>query len=98
MDESVRDKATAYRTAITQEFCDDLAFASSLASRVYSGSFLMGGVPQRMVEFTRRSAKFRVLMQDLFAGTQSYLTLRDRLFHGLGSTLRQIVMNSQVAG
>ena len=93
-DESVADKSAAYRRAVAGEFSDDLAFASTLANRVYSGTFLFGGVPRRMVEFTRRSAKFRSVMQDLFAGTQPYLALRERLFSGLSGTLRQIAMGS----
>ena len=32
-----------------------------------------------MVQFMRRSPRFRELMQDLFAGTQPYLGLRKRL-------------------
>jgi hypothetical protein len=46
-----------------------------------------------MVDFIRRSPRFRVLMQDLFAGTQPYLGLRNRLFRNLNGTLQEIVMH-----
>ena len=36
--------------------------------------------------FMRRSPRFRVLMQDLFAGTQPYLDLKSRLLRNLNGT------------
>ena len=63
--------------------------ASRLAKRVFLGRFLFGSVPARMVQFTRRSSRFRGVMQDLFAGTQPYLGLKSRLMRNLnGSLLR----------
>ncbi len=87
------EKAAAYRDLLKQEFVHDLTFAASLAKRVFLGRFLFRTVPQRMVEFTKRSDRFRELMQDLFAGTQSYLGLRDRLFKNLNGTLKEVTMN-----
>jgi hypothetical protein len=78
---------------LKQEFVHDLTFAATLAKRVFLGRFLFRTVPQRMVEFTKRSDRFRELMQDLFAGTQSYLGLRDRLLKNLNGTLREVTMN-----
>ena len=46
-----------------------------------------------MVQFMRRSPRFRALMQDLFAGTQPYLELRGRLLRNLSGTLREVLMN-----
>jgi hypothetical protein len=45
-----------------------------------------------MVEFMRRSPRFRDLMQDLFAGTQPYLSLRDRLKKNINVTLQEVFM------
>ena len=42
-------------------------------SGCFTGRFLFGSVPARMVQFTRRSPRFSAIMQDLFAGTQPYL-------------------------
>jgi hypothetical protein len=45
-----------------------------------------------MVHFMQRSQRFRDLMQDLFAGTQSYLGLRNRLLRSLNGGVHEAVM------
>jgi hypothetical protein len=45
-----------------------------------------------MVQFMRRSPRFRALMQDLFAGTQPYSELRGRLLRNLNGTLQEVIM------
>jgi len=40
-----------------------------------------------MVQFTRRSPRFKSMMQDLFAGTQDYSTLKRRLLSNLNGSL-----------
>ena len=87
------EKAAAYRALISREFGLDLEFASTLARRVFLGTFLFNSVPARMVQFMRRSPRFRDLMQDLFAGTQPYLDLRARLLRNLNGTLQEVLMN-----
>jgi hypothetical protein len=59
---------------------------------VFTGRFFFRSVPQRMVHFMQRSQRFRDLMQDLFAGTQPYLSLRDRLMRNLNGTLQESFM------
>ena len=87
-------KAAAYHQAIRQDFMDDLAFGASLARRVFLQKFpLVGRTPDAMVRLVRRSQKFQHLMQDLFAGTQPYLELQQRLTRNLGSGLQQVLMN-----
>ena len=90
---SMLEKATAYRAALSHEFALDLEFAATLAKRVFLGRFMFSTVPARMIHFMRRSPRFRSLMQDLFAGTQPYLTLRSRLLRNLNGTLQEVVMN-----
>lgn len=85
--------ADAYRHSIHHDFAADLAFGATLARRVYLGTFLSRSVPDRMVQFMRRSPRFHDLMQDLFAGTQPYLELRNRLLRNLNGTLYEVVMN-----
>ena len=63
-----------------------------LARRVFLGRFLFRSVPQRMVHFMQRSQRFRDPMQDLFAGTQPYLSLRSRLMKNLNGTLQEAFM------
>ncbi len=99
-------KADAYRTALHRDFVADLEFGSLLAGRVYSSRFMFSTVPDRMVQFTRRSTRFCALMQDLFAGTQSYLGLKSRLSRGLhrspggpllGFFLNRLIPNEDLA-
>lgn len=91
---SLAEKGAAYRTLLAREFALDLEFAATLAKRVFLGRFMFNTVPARMIHFIRRSERFRVLMQDLFAGTQPYLTLKSRLLRNLNGTLQEVVMNS----
>lgn len=84
------ERTAHYRRLLYQDFTADLEFASGLAERVFRGRFLFGGVTARMVQFTRRSARFRAVMQDLFAGTQPYLGLRKRLMRNLAGSLYEI--------
>jgi geranylgeranyl reductase family protein len=86
-------KAEAYRALLSREFALDLEFAATLAKRVFLGRFMFNTVPARMIHFMRRSPRFRALMQDLFAGTQPYLTLKSRLLRNLNGTLQEVVMN-----
>jgi geranylgeranyl reductase family protein len=87
------DKVTHYRKLLRHDFAADLEFGSRLAKRVFIGRFLLGTVPQRMVEFTRRSPRFSAIMQDLFAGKQPYLGLKRRLFQNLHGSLYEIGMS-----
>jgi geranylgeranyl reductase family protein len=89
----IAEKAAAYRAMLSHEFAVDLEFAATLAKRVFLGSFMFSSVPARMIHFMRRSPRFRELMQDLFAGTQPYLTLKKRLLKNLSGTLQEVLMN-----
>jgi geranylgeranyl reductase family protein len=85
-------KVLAYRAAVAHEFTADLEYAATLARRVFLGRFLFRSVPHRMVQFMQRSPRFRELMQDLFAGTQPYLSLRARVMKNLNGTLQEVFM------
>jgi geranylgeranyl reductase family protein len=87
------EKAQAYRSLLRKEFVADLEFGAALAKRVFLGRFLFGAVPARMVEFIRRSPRFRTLIEDLFAGTQPYLDLKSRLIRNLNGTMHEVVTN-----
>lgn len=81
------EKAQAYRNMLQRDFAADLEFSASLAKRVFLDRFLFSAIPTRMVEFVRRSPRFRAVIQDLFAGTQPYIGLKRRLFSDLAGTL-----------
>jgi geranylgeranyl reductase family protein len=90
---SLAEKVNQYRRALQKDFATDLEFGSRLAKRVFHGSFLLRSVPTRMVQFTRRSPRFSAIMQDLFAGRQSYRELKRRLLKGLNGSLYEIAMS-----
>jgi flavin-dependent dehydrogenase len=72
-----------YPALVKQDFLPELERASRIAERFYSGDWLGGSVLERMVQLTGRSARFRELMRDLFAGTQEYSDLRKRVKRNL---------------
>ncbi|MDP8982961.1 MAG: NAD(P)/FAD-dependent oxidoreductase [Acidobacteriota bacterium] len=87
------EKAEAYCALLRRDFAADLEFGASLAKRVFLGRFLFNAVPARMVQFIRKSPRFRALMEDLFAGTQPYLELKSRLLRNLNGTFGEVLMN-----
>jgi len=94
----VREGRTAeYPDRLRADLMDDLHFGSQLTQRFYRGRFLGGSVTTRMVQFCRRSATFEDLMQDLIAGSQTYLGLKQRLWRQLGVTLWEIARNNTAA-
>jgi geranylgeranyl reductase family protein len=84
---------STYRRWLRRDFTGDLEVGSRLARRIFRGSFLFGPVPARMVQFTRRSPKFKAVIQDLFAGTQPYRGLKNRLMKNLNGSLWEIAMS-----
>jgi geranylgeranyl reductase family protein len=86
-------KLGQYARSLRRDFAADLEFGSRLAKRVFLGRFLFGSVPERMVQFTRRSPRFSAIIQDLFAGKQPYLGLKRRLLQNLNGSLYDIGMS-----
>lgn len=90
------DPATAsgiYRKRVEEDFLADLAFGSSFASKLYLGRVLFRSIPNCIIDFMGRSPKLYELMQDIFSGTQDYLSLRRRLFRTLNGTLNESLLN-----
>ena len=85
--------ATVYRRMLGRDFAQDLEFGSRLAKRVFRGKILFAEMPRRMVQFTRRSPRFKAIVQDLFAGTQSYSTLKRRVMSNFNGSLLEIGMS-----
>jgi flavin-dependent dehydrogenase len=81
--------AAAYPALIRAAFRDELEHAAKLAHRFYNGKFLGGAVTTRMIGFARHSETFRRTLADIFAGSQSYHTLKARLWSQLGITLAE---------
>lgn len=87
------EKAESYRQLIARDFGLDLTYGARLGKRLFRGAILWGAVPTRMVDFMRRSPKFCEIMQDLFAGTQPYLELKNRLLRNVNTTVHEILMS-----
>jgi geranylgeranyl reductase family protein len=87
------DRASAYCHWLRRDFIEDLEFGAMLAKRLFLGRFLFRSAPARLVEYIRRSPRFYELMQDLFAGTQSYIDLKERFLKSLNLTLQEILVN-----
>ncbi len=83
----------SYSARLRRDFTEDLELASRLAKRLFLDNFLCGSVPERMIQFMRRSPTFCEILQDLFAGTQNYLDLKARLVRNLNGTLHEAAMN-----
>lgn len=92
LNEQEVDKAASYRRLIARDFGEDLTYAATIAKRFFCGSFLFDAVPNRMVQFMKRSSTFRGITQDLFTGTQPYLELKSRLFHSIPAVLREMLL------
>lgn len=87
------EKPHAYRALLHRDFAADLELGAALARRLFRGSLLWASVPQRMIQFMRRSPRFNDLMQDLFAGTQRYVGLKERLLRNLHGTMLETAVN-----
>jgi flavin-dependent dehydrogenase len=87
------EKLQHYRRILRHDFAADLELGSRLARRFFLGRFMFGAVTARVVQFTGRSPRFALIMQDLFSGTQRYQGLKRRLLRNLNGTLYEICMN-----
>ena len=64
-----RQARTPTASMLQRDFMEDLAFAAGLAKRFFFQTLpVLHAFPARMIEFMRRSPRFREIVQDLFAG------------------------------
>jgi flavin-dependent dehydrogenase len=82
-----------YPTSLKEDFLPELEMAARVANRFFTGRCMGDAVTERMVQFTEHSPRFQQLMCDMFAGTQGYLNLRQRLYR----TLPAMVAESAVS-
>jgi flavin-dependent dehydrogenase len=88
--ECVLNGRTDYARCLRDEFGRDLELGARIVPRFFHGKFLGAPVIARMIQFTARSETYSALIQDLFAGSQGYLGLKQRLFKNLSRTLWEI--------
>ena len=82
------EKHKVYREAVRREIMDELEAGSRLAPKFYLRPFLFSGTTARMIQFVRHSPAVAEVLQELFAGTQSYRGLKARL---VGRARRAVV-------
>jgi geranylgeranyl reductase family protein len=84
---------SVYRGRIEDDFLLDLEFGASFAQKLYLGRFFFKSIPSCIVDYMHRSPKLYELMQDIFSGTQDYLSLRNRLFRNLNGSVNETIVN-----
>jgi flavin-dependent dehydrogenase len=77
------DRPQEYPAVVRNDFLPELEHAARIADRFYSGEWMGAPIIERMIQLTGRSPKFRDLMRDLFAGSQGYSDLRERVYRSL---------------
>jgi geranylgeranyl reductase family protein len=90
-------KLSQYRALLRHDFASDLEFGARIAKRFFVGRILFGAVTERMVDFARRSPRFSLIMQDLFAGRQTYSGLKRRLLRNVNGSLFDLAMSFGLA-
>lgn len=83
-----------YSQLLRNDFLPELETAASFADRFFQGSFAGAPVLERMVQFATRSARFRALLRDIFAGSQGYSGLRRRAYRTLPMMLVEVASNA----
>jgi geranylgeranyl diphosphate/geranylgeranyl-bacteriochlorophyllide a reductase len=78
-----------YQARLEEEVLPELKLAARVSERFYRGQVFGESVLEQMVSLTTRSASFRDLMSDLFAGIQSYRDLRARLYRILPAVMAE---------
>ena len=74
----IAGEAERYPQWLRRDFLPELETAASLVDRFFTGRFAGAPVVERMVQFAAHSSRFRVLLCDIFAGSQGYRGLRRR--------------------
>lgn len=78
-----------YKAQLEKEILPELKLAARVSQRFYHGLVFGDSVLEQIVSLTTRSASFRELMSDLFAGIQGYRDLRSRLYRILPSVMAE---------
>jgi flavin-dependent dehydrogenase len=89
--------AKRYQETLWTDIAADLQCAARMADWFYHGSFLRGSIPSRMAQFAHRSRSVAAVVQDLFAGTQPYATLKKRLIRTIPAALLEMAFGGGAA-
>jgi flavin-dependent dehydrogenase len=88
------NRESAYRSQLQHEFIDDLTYGSHLSKRLFRESILGSSMTARMIQLIRRSPILAKIVEDLFAGSQNYLTLKKRIFDTASEIFPEIMLRS----
>jgi flavin-dependent dehydrogenase len=84
----------SYPVLLRKDFLPELEMAAGVADRFFTGQWMGEAVTERMVQFTEHSPRFQQLMCDMFAGTQGYLGLRQRLYRALPAMVAESAVSA----
>jgi len=82
---AVIDRPEQYRSKVDIEIGRELVRASRMYRRFYRGRFLGGDFKKRTVQLSKHSRTLKMILGNLIAGNQSYLTLKKKLFFSIPS-------------
>ena len=85
-------REASYRAQLQGEFLDDLTYGAHLSKRLFSESVFGSSMTARMIQLMRRSPRLAKVVEDLFEGSQDYLTLKNRLFSAAGGMLPELML------
>jgi flavin-dependent dehydrogenase len=83
-----------YRKQLKHEFIDDLTYGAHLSKRLFCESFFGTSMTARMIQSMRKSPRLAAVVEDLFAGTQNYLTLKKRLLESAAEILPDLMLHT----
>jgi hypothetical protein len=78
---------------LQRDFVSDLEYGAAISQRVFLGRFLGGAIPDRMVQFARRSVSFAAIVKELVSGAQSYIGLKKRLISTMKIAVLEMALN-----
>jgi len=84
-----------YPKKIWMDMGEDLAQASGMYDKFYTGQFLGADLKKRIIQLAGRSPSVRQIMENFIAGTQPYLTLKKKLFFSVPSVAWDLVRRRQ---
>lgn len=87
-------RESAYRTQLQHEFLDDLTYGAHLSKRLFCESIFGASMTARMIQLMRRSPRLAQVVEDLFEGSQDYLTLKSRLMQAAGGIFPELMLQS----
>lgn len=89
------DRPAEYSKAIWQDMGHELARASQMYGKFYTGQFLGGDFRKRAVQIARRSRTMRQIMETFIEGSQPYMGLKKKLLLSVPSVAWDLVSGRQ---